>query len=864
MAVFPSFKLTEKGEELLNRSIGEGKTLTFTKFELGDGNTPSDFRKQTGLVNKFYEFPILNTSIQKDQVLRIRGYFDNKSFSQDKQLKEIGVFVKIEGNETQYLYSYTNAGDTGDIIPANSRGFYSRTLDVANYIGYATNITFNIEQLRDRYAFNTENEMKVASYLKAGDKVELWGNLVLGDKPTDEYIIQDSGEIELSNGLFAKKVSFKYIAQTIEEMQKLALKVGDIVEVLGYYQAGDGAGHKRVIASEDDGSGVQLENGLWANIVHNGEVYVSWFGIKEDSDVTKNTEIFNSLKNKVTKIVIDIDSTYSDLDVENVLITSDKNLFSFNSINFGVNTQLTDSRIHITSIDDKPSIYVGARGHRSHNIYITNLVVTATERFTKDFLMLEAGGTDLFGRQNANGFGGGVFVDNITTSVNEKGERGYLNNIIHLKAHSPATSTINRLSYITNCFFRNMVWFGFKTCIRLTTYDDGYDYVRYETQKQPQHDFNDIASIEFDNCMFQTQAETAPEHFAYIGNGANNIKLKKSYAQDWTNSIGGQRAENYIVIDCRENFNLTGRGKGFDLFLIDRNNKYITFKNSDKTYLDDFRYRLKEIEYFYDSEASIRREMLKFKKNLFLNPSVTIGSSVLICEIESFQPYHNFNIEYTQFQINLNKFVPRSKLLIQPYAPLVDGVRDYSQTTLKCFGESEAKTLKKLKYFVSGTKLIVYANIVLNKNMFESNQSTFDIDDDFYLLKFIQFFSNESSLLSSYGVDISNTTEVEIVYNSNVEQLDTPAMQYAMELEGVKQDYLEYSLEKFKYDKQLKEEQKAKQEAYELLLQENPNLTWEEFEQTYGNTSMMNLSLVERLEEPQIPESVVKFMEKYL
>ena len=206
MAVFPSFKLTEKGEELLNRSIGEGKTLTFTKFELGDGNPPSDFRKQTGLVNKFYEFPILNTSIQKDQVLRIRGYFDNKSFSQDKQLKEIGVFVKIEGNETQYLYSYTNAGDTGDIIPANSRGFYSRTLDVANYIGYATNITFNIEQLRDRYAFNTENEMKVASYLKAGDKVELWGNVALGDSSFKMYIITDQAQpIQLNNKLYAKE-----------------------------------------------------------------------------------------------------------------------------------------------------------------------------------------------------------------------------------------------------------------------------------------------------------------------------------------------------------------------------------------------------------------------------------------------------------------------------------------------------------------------------------------------------------------------------------------------------------------------------------------------------------------------------------
>lgn len=303
MAVFPSFKLTEKGEELLNRSIGEGKTLTFTKFEIGNGDTPIDFRKQTGLVNKFYEFPILNTSIQKDQVLRIKGYFDNKSFSEDKQLKEIGVYVRLEGIDIDYLYSYTNAGDTGDIIPASSRGFYSRTLDVANYIGYATNITFNIEQLRDRYAFNTENEMKVASYLKAGDKVELWGNLVLGDKPTDEYIIQESGDIELSNGLFAKKVSFKYIAQTIEEMQKLALKVGDVVEVLGYYQSGDGAGHLRIIASEDDGSGVQLGNGLWANLIYDGYILVDWLGAKGDG-VFDDSDIIQKALNFKEKMAI--------------------------------------------------------------------------------------------------------------------------------------------------------------------------------------------------------------------------------------------------------------------------------------------------------------------------------------------------------------------------------------------------------------------------------------------------------------------------------------------------------------------------------------------------------------------------------
>ncbi|MGL5714025.1 MAG: hypothetical protein ACRCX2_13470 [Paraclostridium sp.] len=59
--------------------------------------------------------------------------------------------------------------------------------------------------------------------------------------------------------------------------------IGDIVDLNGYYIAGDGAHHKRKIEGADDGSGVQLANGLWANIVHNGEVNVSWFGVTSNS-----------------------------------------------------------------------------------------------------------------------------------------------------------------------------------------------------------------------------------------------------------------------------------------------------------------------------------------------------------------------------------------------------------------------------------------------------------------------------------------------------------------------------------------------------------------------------------------------------
>ena len=85
----------------------------------------------------------------------------------------------------------------------------------------------------------------------------------------------------------------KYTYDTIEELVKkgVGLKIGEVVTLNGYYTAGDGANHKRIIANEDDGSGVQLANGLWANIVHNGEVNIDWFGAKGDGV----TDDYNSI-----------------------------------------------------------------------------------------------------------------------------------------------------------------------------------------------------------------------------------------------------------------------------------------------------------------------------------------------------------------------------------------------------------------------------------------------------------------------------------------------------------------------------------------------------------------------------------------
>lgn len=255
MSYFKGLKLTKLGETLLANINGNlDETLTFTSGEIGAGTIKSDdeIRFLTSLKEKWKDLDIL--SIEKDEndetIVKLELQFSNTDLKEAKIFREIGIYAKGNNGEP-ILFAYSNAGENYDYIPLPQDNPQNFTIQI---------------------------NLKITSNSKIDAIINMAGFVTIGKMI--EYLKNKLTQIP-----------------TIAELQsRKNLKVGDIVEVLGYYTAGDGAGHKRIIANEDDGSGVQLKNGLWANIVHNGKVNVSWFGAKGDG-VTDDTQTIQKAMN---------------------------------------------------------------------------------------------------------------------------------------------------------------------------------------------------------------------------------------------------------------------------------------------------------------------------------------------------------------------------------------------------------------------------------------------------------------------------------------------------------------------------------------------------------------------------------------
>ena len=233
--------LTNSGKEYLATRLANELPVKFIKAKIGNGSVPllTNPANTTDLYNFKKQVTILN-AVQEQNSIKLTLQITNDGINEGFYLKEIGIYVDDNGKEV--LYWYCNE-DNSQYINAQS--------DIP--------IVFEIDIMMEVTNINST-------------------------------IVEWTGkDTWISKTHFDEKVRTFEISTIAELQTRKNLKVGDIVEVLGYYTAGDGAGHKRIIANEDDGTGVQLANKLWANILSDKKIKVSALGAKGDG-VTDDTD----------------------------------------------------------------------------------------------------------------------------------------------------------------------------------------------------------------------------------------------------------------------------------------------------------------------------------------------------------------------------------------------------------------------------------------------------------------------------------------------------------------------------------------------------------------------------------------------
>lgn len=245
--------LTNIGKEYIAKCLAENKPITFTKVKIGDGLLDLDENAEllTDVKSLKKEVEILDKT-QEGELTTLTILLDNSDIEVGYYPREIGIYVTDDGIEK--LYWYINDGlETQWLCAANK-------------------YPIKFKQIINLMTTNLES-------------------VIVNWSGKDLFVDREFVEEKIK-----EKVRTFEIPTIAELQSRKNLKVGDIVEVLGYYTAGDGAGHKRIIANKDDGSGVQLKNGLWTNIVHNGEVNVSWFGAKGNGIIDNLVQIQKAIK----------------------------------------------------------------------------------------------------------------------------------------------------------------------------------------------------------------------------------------------------------------------------------------------------------------------------------------------------------------------------------------------------------------------------------------------------------------------------------------------------------------------------------------------------------------------------------------
>lgn len=668
------------------------------------------------------------------------------------------------------------------------------------------------------------------------------------------------------------------VYNTISEIQKDSkLKVGKVVEVLGYYQAGDGANHKRIIADSDDGSGVQLDSGLWANcsieVKNRGYIDIKWFGAKSDFDFD-------------TKIGTDISIILKKcIDYSNTMASTPIAIIG----NFYIGTPIiTNGQLHMFGYSTPSRMLIGdetgynIKRKPVSSIWVKSGITAITLDGTGQSTDAKLKDTHLY-CEKINLFSEGLTSTFIRcTTFGAPSRPGYFktieatgfNNVLLFDFYDRAS--VNGTNYYNfqiddgcNMYGNNYV---INAIGRVSTSPSvgGLSIANSTLEQGAKFKLKNMFGYnEIKNCLLEGQDNVFDLSCQSAG---STISINGNYFE----ANNGECNISRCSLEMKNNYYLSNNFQ-FSLLFSTINELDLPIKNIENigscVYYSDIYYNklsdlpLNKMTSVYGNTmlGTIQAQFINTQEEQVIENGVLfekITHDNVINGVKLYDLPTNYSSVYSggykTFSLTNNDYIALTFYKTK-------GAMDLG--ILKTGGSGTYLSIKN-EYYNEGLYTIVYQETTGDISSVLINGKRYDNTTKISSMVVRKFTAEE--LAQTQLKDIITIYQTPIPEPTTEEMLNTPVMMYAMELEGgtVKEDYLNYSLQKMQYDKQVEEKDKANQDAYELLLKDNPNLTWEEFESTYSAPQPMmrarSLSVTPELKEPEIPESVQKFMEKYV
>lgn len=188
MANFQNNAITDNGRLLLSH-VQMGAVFTPTKIVLGSGYMPAGktARTMTAVQTTVATLTINKKERSNDGKVVIGGVYSNQEVQQPWYFRELGVYATAKYPDgrvvDEVLYSYGNAGDTAELMPAYGTGsLVERQIDVVVYIGNDAQVDLTIESA----VYVTQQQVQVIVQDTIQEVIQdVGGGLVVVPKGTD-------------------------------------------------------------------------------------------------------------------------------------------------------------------------------------------------------------------------------------------------------------------------------------------------------------------------------------------------------------------------------------------------------------------------------------------------------------------------------------------------------------------------------------------------------------------------------------------------------------------------------------------------------------------------------------------------------